>query len=91
MTGPWVMLAWREPVDVPVEGTGRAVLGVRPRMTTVMQPRACVWCSDALESDVEAAQLHAAQARAANPTLRVVVLPGDCDDPIEAAKEEVMR
>lgn len=88
----WVVIAWREQVLEPVEGTGRADLGQRPRMMPQWQPRAAVWASpdgaDSLcsEDSLHSARRHVGQFHGG----AVYQYPANEPDPIGRAKRDVM-
>lgn len=85
----WVVIAWRETVMEPVEGTGRADLGQRPRMMPQWRPCAVVWARSGSAADVESAKRHMQAHRLHGGA--VYQYPADEADPIGRAKREVMQ
>lgn len=84
----WVVIAWREQVMEPVEGTGRADLGMRPRMLARWESRALVWSRAGSQADAESARRHVEHERLHGGT--VCQYPSSEPDPIGRAKRDVM-
>ena len=85
---PWVVVIWVETVKQAVDPhLTRVDLGERHKWKDVQVPRGCVWVRHGSAADVDSAKAWAAtQAE----DVQVLTLPATEEDPIGAAKRQVM-